>query len=329
VRPRSTSPWGRLSTPRPDIEPVNASPLKPLLGGNSDGDGIGLASVPTIGAPGYRQAGYGYVMAETDATAQPAEIAADPSVSAVPWSRSLQLSWKPCPRVFDHRSDVVDALAELEHVDRFHMEDGGVTVILERGHEVRIGVHGLGISILAHRCTSGQDLDLISNIVSRTRDLLRYEANEARFFFQHLLAWDASNSPLSEVFASATRRVLSETADQLNLSDFALLSDGVSPGGREFQFECGVIDADSAAMRLSRILGRTSGVKTTQIDELFELDYPAIASFVDTSWRVQGVPDRADDLMSWINVEMTQTEAESIELAEKLHAKMIGTEGHQ
>ena len=247
----------------------------------------------------------------------------------MPWSRSLQLSWAPCPRVYDHRSDVVEALAELEHVDRFQMEHGGVTVVLERGHEVRIGVHGLGVSILAHRCTSGQDLELISGIVSRTRDLLRYEAQEARFWFQHLLAWDTTDSPPSEVYASATRRILPEIADELSLSDFALLSDGVSQGGREFQFECGVIDADSAAPRLARILGRTSGVTTQQVDELFDLDYPAIATFVDTSWRALDVPDGDDDLMSWITVEMTQTEDESSTLAEKLHAKVMGTEGHQ
>jgi hypothetical protein len=209
------------------------------------------------------------------------------------------------------------------------MEHGGVTVVLERGHEVRIGVHGLGVSILAHRCTSGQDLELISGIVSRTRDLLRYEAQEARFWFQHLLAWDTTDSPPSEVYASATRRILPEIADELSLSDFALLSDGVSQGGREFQFECGVIDADSAAPRLARILGRTSGVTTQQVDELFDLDYPAIATFVDTSWRALDVPDGDDDLMSWITVEMTQTEDESSTLAEKLHAKVMGTEGHQ
>ena len=282
-----------------------------------------------IPVSGYRYAGDGCFMAEADQTARPTKKAVGRSVGAVPWSRSLQLSWAPCPRVYDHRSDVVEALAELEHVDRFQMEDGGVTVVLERGHEVRIGVHGLGVSILAHRCTSGQDLELISGIVSRTRDLLRYEAQEARFWFQHLLAWDTTDSPPSEVYASATRRILSEIADELSLSDFALLSDGVSQGGREFQFECGVIDADSAAPRLARILGRTSGVTTQQVDELFDLDYPAIATFVDTSWRALDVPDGDDDLMSWITVEMTQTEDESTTLAEKLHAKVMGTEGHQ
>ena len=266
-------------------------------------------------------------MAEADQTAQPTETAANRNTGAVPWTRSLQLSWKPCPRVFDHRSDVVDALEKLERVDGFQMQDGGVTVVLERGHEVRVGVHGLGVSILAHRCTSGQDLDLIRGIVSSTRDLLRYQTHDARFWFQHLLAWDATDSQLSEVFASATRRVLPETANQLNLSDFALLSDGVSPGGRKFQFECGVIHADSAAPRLARILGRTSGVTTHQVDELFELDYPEIATFVDTSWTAQGMPDGDDDLMNWITGEMTQAEGESIALTEKLHAKMMGTEG--
>lgn len=238
-----------------------------------------------------------------------------------PWTRSLQLAWEPNPRVFDRRSQLIEALASVEPVDQFRMGEGSVQVVLQRGHEVSVDVHALGVSILGHRTTSADDAELMVGILSAVNEVLDFRPREARFWFQFLVPWEGESSPGRAFREAATRFISSEVRDW-GVHDFALLADGTSQSGRQYQFECGVVEAEDAAPRLARIIGRTTGVTTRQVEELFEMEYPAVSTFVDASWQAHTLPRVRDEIPDWLTSEILESEDEATRLALKIHRRL-------
>lgn len=246
-----------------------------------------------------------------------------------PLTRALALRWAPCPRLYDSRSRVLEVVEAVCPVKAWNIDEGRVAVSVEADSEIAVSVTGLTVTATN---LGGDSVDVFSEVALSLAeglgDLLSYEVLEARTWFQYLLPWTEGDELPAVAFASATRRLFPQFADQLGLTDFALLSDGRSTSGRDFQFETGVVQGEEAPLRLARILGRIEGhdVATPATHRrLFHHEYPDLATFVDASWVCATPPTDLGALPRWLAQQVIETESESTALALELHALSTGT----
>ena len=89
---------------------------------------------------------------------------------SLPWTRALHLDWRPNPRAYDRRSEVIEKLEDVAEVDAFRMHEGGVMVTSATGHEVRVNVHGLDVSVLTAHPASQPNAHLLGKVAQATFD---------------------------------------------------------------------------------------------------------------------------------------------------------------
>lgn len=199
-------------------------------------------------------------------------------------SRTVQLGWdRPRFELLDRRGAVLSALDGLDILDGFRTDGDSLAFHLAGGRSAEVDMRGMWVyELSSYPASSNFDVLLI---IERVAEVLSAERVLPSVSFQHFVAWP----PDSNYDAARIEGVASmvEAAADLGLYDFAMMTDGRTATGWDFQAEYGVIEASDAPLRLSRRLGRTSGQVPALDHELFDMDFPPVGTFVDSTWNRQ------------------------------------------
>lgn len=233
-------------------------------------------------------------------------------------SRSVVLAWRPCAGVYDTRSALVELLDERFDVDSFRIDGGHVGVVLAGGREVVADVQGLTVYSIA---PAEADAERMGEIVESVTRLLKAQPLGLVVSLQHIVPW-LPEAAHTDVYENAVGALFGGLAEELHMTDFALLADGRRGSGDKFQFEFGVIDAEEAPLRMARLMGRASGHKPKLHEQILEASYPAVSTFVDSTWETSGGDVNVGDVASWVRVAITEAESEAAELVDRLHSRL-------
>jgi hypothetical protein len=242
-----------------------------------------------------------------------------------PRTRTLVLEWLPCPRLYDLRSHVVEVLDQSFDVQRFRVLEHEVGVALADDAEVTVDVHRLAAFSVAGPDGS-EDIDRLGAIAEAVTHVLGAQLSEISFAYQHLISWDNPPMALENAYLTAIAGVLGPTFQEtLKVTDMAVLIDGDRSGEGTYQAEFGVVDDRQAPLRLARMAGRMVGHRPTQHDLVMSLEYPPVATFVDSTWTAPLGDHETDGVSSRVRDELHRSNEEASELALALHEQMTSS----
>lgn len=227
------------------------------------------------------------------------------------FSQTCHLQWhRPRHELLDCRGAVISALKRAGGLEGFRAEGGDVTVKLFGGRSVNVSPVGVTAYALDRRDSDPQAALSDALLVA---EVLGVEEMGVRFYYQHITAWPAGISA-----SEATGRASSVVAPvgDLHWVDFALLADGVAAEGWSYQVEFGVVSAEETPARIGRWIGRMSGQKSLLDQELFDLGYPSVGTFSDSSWRNDRTQLGPDEIREASHI----TATEALALSGKLHS---------
>ncbi len=195
-------------------------------------------------------------------------------------SRSLLLRWqRPRYALLDQRGSLLELLDEDDKVDAYATAEGSVDVRMRGG--IALHVNTLGAWAYELVVPSDRRGRSMIDLVQAVGERLGVTDVTVTAAFQHLVPWDGETDE-SRASRTATASILGDP----EWYDFALLVDGFSRSMWSYQAEFGVLSAADAPARLARRIGRMSDTAAPPLEEeIVSGDYPAVATFVDSTWR--------------------------------------------
>jgi hypothetical protein len=200
------------------------------------------------------------------------------------WTQGASVRWRPEFRFYEARTGFLSKLDEKGLIRAWRIEGDEVSVRLkDTDHEALLNPRGIRLVAT----TPEPDIEpLMVAAETAFEEIKPRRITTVRLYFQHLHAIEGD---YDEVRASSGRRLLGSLADDLKLSDYALLVDGRrGEPPYEYQVEFGVVSKAEIPRRLSRWAGRIRGEDRPypQFRDLDSSKLPEIALFVDSNWSV-------------------------------------------
>jgi hypothetical protein len=209
-------------------------------------------------------------------------------VLAEAWTQGASVRWRPEFRFYEARTRFLTRLEEKGLIRAWRIEGDEVSVRLkDADHQVFVDPG----SVRAFATTPEPDIErLILAVEAAVQEINPARLTTMRVYFQHLLPMEGD---YAEVRASSARRVLGSLAEDLKISDYALLLDGRRGEPLyEYQVEFGVVSKAEIPLRLSRQVGRMRGGDASHAlsSRFASSKLPEIALFADSQWRVVEMP---------------------------------------
>lgn len=234
---------------------------------------------------------------------------------SAPRSAVVDLSWRPCLAFYEHGVEILRHLEDDGILRQFRVNKDDVDARLADGTYLRVGVVGMDYIAPLGPLPADESARITGHVVRA----LKPDDVELVISLAHLegLAWDLN---YDEACRQATAAWLPGLATDAAVHDSAPLVDGVSRRhGLRFQAEFGIVDAEQAPHRLSRMLGNRIDAPTMPLREQAAREVPPLAVFVDSSWFPQGAPGDAEDLTTWVPRVLEAAMEEAHDLTSSLH----------
>lgn len=205
------------------------------------------------------------------------------------WTQGASINWRPSFRFYEARTKFLSRLDEKGLVRAWRMEDEEVSVRLgDREHEAFLTPTGVRV----FATTTEPDLErliLAAELAVKETNIPRLTI--VRVYFQHLYPIEGK---YDEIRSRSAHLLLGSFADDLKVSDYALLVDGRPDDPTyAFQVEFGIVSRVEIPLRLARLIGRMRGEEDQQRSlprQLRLADLPEVALFADSSWALVKAP---------------------------------------
>ena len=237
------------------------------------------------------------------------------STAIVARSSGVSLYWLAATRLVDMRGDIIRRLADEYHgIDSFRLDDAALDCRFRTRRSVRVSLDAARAYVL------GSDDAWLVDVLVRLLEWTAAQPGGLQLTFQHVLGWP-DDTPLDAV-SSLTQRNWPGAHVELPGLDFAIMVDGAWPAGDgTFQVEYGVVTPFEVPLRLSRFIGRTTGLKPELRPEDYDSDEASLSTFVDSTWTVAHPPNR-EDLKELISERLASARRSADTLAAALHEDM-------
>lgn len=217
------------------------------------------------------------------------------------WNQTLTVTWRPRLAFFENRLALLKSFEEEGAVYAFRFEPGVIGVRL---HDNNLELTLTSTSLTMRASTLRADMARLQEAGRRAFTAVAPDSVTAtRLDLQHV-------GPLHQDYDAArrdsARAWFGSWVDRTKVVDHALLVDGESRSSRAtYTMEFGVVSASELPSRLDRAVGRVSTSGQVGDPSAYHppsraavnwgaLDLPAVAVFVDSTWRSIEAPPKGD-----------------------------------
>ncbi|MGW1211390.1 hypothetical protein ACWD5F_17355 [Streptomyces sp. NPDC002499] len=201
-----------------------------------------------------------------------------------PWTMTLNVRWRPTPRVYDGRNRLLLLLESQKRLRAFKIDDENVRAVV--GKDVEILLSPAHISIA--ESTGSGDSEAFISVLDAAREAIDFTATSVSASFQHLVPFE-SESEYDEARLSSARNLFrGPLVDGFTLTDTATLLDGKAEAtGSLFRAEFGVVDREESLERLTKKFGRLRSSEEPDFShvEFGGREISDVALYVDSNWH--------------------------------------------
>lgn len=199
-----------------------------------------------------------------------------------PWTATVTLHWRPTPRAYEARTSLLSSLEDQKRLRAFHVQDEVGHALLEDDAELGIGVTYFSVAF-ANDLPEGAGLP---SLIDSVLDVVKPRISSVTARFQHLCPLPAA-SDFETAKANAARATLGALTSSLNITDTAILFDGLADAGVSYQAEFGIVNESEAATRLTQTMGRIESREEPTFThvEWVKRGLPSIGLYVESRWR--------------------------------------------
>lgn len=244
-------------------------------------------------------------------------------MNPTPWSQGIVLRWAPSVAFLENRFTILRRLGDVGMVRQFLVDDDqSIAMRVSKSRALRVAVDHLSFEDALGDFGDDEPSRLVLQLVL---DHVHPGMRSVQWSLQYLVALETSDSA-AEACRNAARAIHGDLGDALGLTDFASLVDGTVEGLGAYKMEFGVLTADEAPLRLSRLIGRSI---VAPVDRELGLEvnsrrgFPSVALFVDLAWEVRITDtDNRQHLVEWLWAAQLALVTESARLVSAIYDRV-------
>ncbi|MEV5462188.1 hypothetical protein AB0L17_28450 [Streptomyces cellulosae] len=201
-----------------------------------------------------------------------------------PRTMTLNVRWRPTPRVYDGRNRLLLLLESQKRLRAFKIDDEIVRAVVAKDVEILLSPAHISIA----DSTGSGDSETFSSVLEAAKEAIGFRATFVSASFQHIVPFGEDVEYREARLGSAKSLFGGPLVGGFTLTDTATLLDGeTEASGTLFKAEFGVVDRDEAVERLTKTFGRLRNSEEPDFSqvEFGEQDLPDVALYVDSNWH--------------------------------------------